>query len=108
MYLQSFEQAADVVPEGEDHQSEQEDYPDGLRPYQEAVARLPPCYHFIDGEDNMASVERRYRQQVHHSEHYGQQGEYVHETVPVPPVRKYLPYGDEAVLGVNTSFRSLV
>ena len=44
----------------------------------------------------MASVKRRDRQEIHHSEHDRQQRKDVKETIPVPCRREYLSYGYEA------------
>ena len=85
-----MEKSADVVAESEDHQQGEDKHPYDLGDFQELVARLASCDHFVKAEHDVASVKRGDGKKVHHSQHYRQQGKYLEEPEPVPCGREHL------------------
>ena len=90
------QQPADVIAESQDHQCQKKDHPDGLGNDEELVARLSAGRDLIAEQHCMTSVQTGNRQQVHHSQHDGDDGYKVAEAEPVPFLRKYLHYCDDA------------
>ena len=85
-----MEKSTYIVAESEDHQQGEKKHTDDLGYFQELVARLASGDHFVEAEHYVSSVKGGDGQQVHHTQHYRQQGKDLQETVPVPCGREYL------------------
>ena len=94
-----MDESCDVVAEGQEHQAEDEDHPNQLGDDEEFLAGLAAGDDLIEGEEDVAAVEARDGQEVHHGEHDGQQREDVEEAEPVPGLGEDLADGDEAAHG---------
>ena len=60
------EGAVDIVAVSVEHQEEQEDKTHGLDRRHSSVAKRLTAYHLDDDEEDVPSIERRDRQDIHH------------------------------------------
>ena len=85
-----------VVEIGHYHENEQEGYAYILCSYHEFLAGLAPCYHLVEQEEHVATVECRYGKDVHEGQDDAQKGRHAPEFIPVPLCREQSSDGTEA------------
>ena len=89
-------QPDDVVAIGQNNQSHHDDESHCFSHFHELVGRLAPRDDFDQQEQDMATIQSRNGQNVHHGEGDGEESGHAPEKAPNPSFRENLAYANEA------------
>ena|GEM_PF-6738853 len=88
-----------IVKVGQYHQDDEDGNACILGTYHEFFTGFAPCYHLVEQEKHMATIESGYGENVHKGENDAKEGRHEPEHVPIPH------WGEEAANGSKATQR---
>ncbi len=93
-----------IVPVRIDQQCEQQEHSGDLRIFEELVARLAACNHFVEQEHHVSAVQSRNGQNIHKGKDDGEESRLHPERLPIPFSREEAADRSEAAQTGSTLF----